>query len=97
MTQDEIIEMANQAGAVSGKPTPDAHEIVFTQCLDIYRFAKLIAAKERNVIEDEYWSCIQSDLEHGVKSLSEKAAKDFARSMPELNKFGTWLEARGEA
>jgi hypothetical protein len=46
MTQ-EIIEMARQAGAASGKPTPDAPEIVFTQCLDIYRFAKLIAAKER--------------------------------------------------
>jgi len=47
MKQDEIIEMARQAGAVSGKPTPDAPEIVFTQCLDIYRFAKLVAAKER--------------------------------------------------
>jgi hypothetical protein len=47
MTQDEIIEMARQAGAVSGKPTPDAPEIVFTQCLDIYRFAKLVAAKKR--------------------------------------------------
>jgi len=48
MTQDEIIEMARQAGAASGKPTPDAPEIVFTQCLDIYRFAKLVAAKERD-------------------------------------------------
>jgi hypothetical protein len=45
--QNEIIEMARQAGAASGKPTPDAPEIVFTQCLDIYHFAKLVAAKER--------------------------------------------------
>lgn len=47
MTQDDIIEMARQAGAASGKPTPDAPEIVFTQCLDIYRFAKLVAEAER--------------------------------------------------
>jgi hypothetical protein len=47
MNGQEIIEMARQAGAASGKPTPDAPEIVFTQCLDIYLFAKLVAAKER--------------------------------------------------
>lgn len=53
MTQDEIIEMARQAGAVSGKPTPDAPEIVFTQCLDIYRFAKLVAEREREELADK--------------------------------------------
>ena len=42
MTQDEIIEMARQAGAAVGKPTPDGPNIVFTQCLDIYAFAKLV-------------------------------------------------------
>ena len=47
MTQDDVIKMARQSGAVSGKPTPDSPEIVFTQCLDIYHFAKLVAAKER--------------------------------------------------
>lgn len=47
MTQDDIIEMARQAGAAVGKPTPDGPNIVFTQCLDIYAFAKLVATKER--------------------------------------------------
>lgn len=91
MQRDEIIEMAKEAG--------------FWQDLSVYEglgehfkaFAKLVAAKEREAITDEYWSCIQSDLEHGVKSLSENAAKDFYTSMPELSKFGSWLEARGEA
>lgn len=43
MTQDEIIKMAKNAGAAAGRPTPNAPEIVFTQCLDIYQFAKLVA------------------------------------------------------
>ena len=47
MTQDEIIEMAKEAGGVAVKPTPTAQEVIFTQCLDIVRFAKLVAAKER--------------------------------------------------
>jgi hypothetical protein len=50
---------------------------------------------ERKAITDEYWSCVQSDLENGVKSLNQKATEDFYRSMPELSKFGRWLEARG--
>ena len=52
MTQDEIIEMARQAGAAVGKPTPDGPNIVVTQCLDIYAFAKLVAAKEREACAD---------------------------------------------
>jgi hypothetical protein len=47
MTQDEIIEMAKEAGGVAVKPTPTAQEVIFTQCLDIRLFAKLVAAKER--------------------------------------------------
>ena len=47
MTQDEIIEMAKKAGAAVGRQAPDAPEIVFTQCLDIYRFATLVASAER--------------------------------------------------
>jgi len=52
MTQDEIIEMAKEAGAAVGRPAPDAPEIVFTQCLDIYRFAKLVAQHERETCID---------------------------------------------
>ncbi len=55
---------------------------------------ELIAA-EREAIKDEWWMCVQSDLEHGVKSLNENAAKDFNKNYPEIAKFGAWLEARG--
>jgi len=93
MTQDEIIEMARQAVA-------DRHEKefgVWWSWEEIEAFAKLVAAKEREAITDEYWSCVQSDLEHGVKSLNEEASRLFHISMPEVSKFGRWLEARGEA
>ena len=58
-------------------------------------FAKLIAEHEREVISDEWWSCYQSDLENGVKSLNEYEAKKFAITYPELAKFGAWLETKG--
>jgi hypothetical protein len=88
MTQDEIIEMVRQA--------EDA--VIANQNLDWkIEFAKLVAEKEREVITDEYWSCVQSDLEHGVKSLNEEASRLFHISMPEVSKFGGWLNARGQA
>jgi hypothetical protein len=90
MKQDEIIEMARQAGF----RVADQFAAAGTE-EDMIAFAKLVAAKERETIIDEYWSCIQSDLEHGVKSLNQKATEDFYQKMPELSKFGRWLEARG--
>jgi hypothetical protein len=39
--------MAREAGAVTGSPAPNAPEIIFTQCLDIERFAALVRADER--------------------------------------------------
>jgi hypothetical protein len=95
MTQDEIIEMARQAAAVYGhtfKEIPSPETVEF-----ITAFYKLIAAKEREAIQDEYWMCVNSDLENGVKSLNEKAAERFTKYFPELSKFGSWLEARGDA
>jgi hypothetical protein len=94
MKQDEIIEMAKEAGA-SRFFSKDSVELGLTSTAKIEAFAKLVAAKERETIIDEYWSCIQSDLEHGVKSLNQKATEDFYQKMPELSKFGRWLEARG--
>jgi len=104
MTQDEIIEMARQAG------WPDVYTewaksdwssikglIVPMTLEQLVHCAKLVAAKEREAIQDEYWICVNSDLENGVKSLNEKAAERFTTYFPELSKFGSWLEARGEA
>ena len=51
-------------------------------------------AQEREAIMDEWSMCVQSDLEHGVKSLNEQAAKDWFKNYPEIAKFGVWLEAR---
>ena len=49
---------------------------------------------EREAIEDEWSMCVQSDLEHGVKSLNEQAAKDWFKNYPEIAKFGAWLASR---
>ena len=87
MTQDEIIEMAIEN---------TIHGLKFDE-EGLLRFAKLVAQHERDVISDEWWSCYQSDLENGVKSLNEYEAKKFAITYPELAKFGSWLEARGQA
>jgi len=48
MTQDEIIEMAIEAEFVShGKLSDEESELFVCVDKDIYRFAKLVAAKER--------------------------------------------------
>jgi len=60
----------------------------------LWRFAELVRADEREAISDEWSMCVQSDLEHGVKSLNEQAAKDWFKNYPEIAKFGAWLEAR---
>jgi len=91
LKRNEILEMLRQAGLEDTDFPFDEWEPV-----ELIAFAQLVAAKEREAITDEYWSCIQSDLENGVKSLNEKAAKDFSTSMPELSKFGSWLEARNK-
>ena len=48
MRQDEIIEMAIEAEFVShGKPSEEESELFVCVDKDIYKFAKLVAAKER--------------------------------------------------
>jgi len=61
----------------------------------LQRFEALVRADEREQIEDEWSMCVQSDLEHGVKSLNEQAAKDWFKNYPEIAKFGAWLSAKG--
>jgi len=88
MTEEEIIEIARHADR-EWDCDRDMFEWLET-------FAKLLAEKEREKIKQEFWLCLQSDLENGVKSLNDKAFKNFAKTMPELNKFGDWLESRGQ-
>ena len=47
MNKEDIIRMAQEAGAAVGKPTPDAPEIIFSQCMNVERFAALVASAER--------------------------------------------------
>jgi hypothetical protein len=56
----------------------------------------LVRADEREAIKDEWWMCVQSDLENGVKSLNEQAATKWRKEYPEIAKFGAWLNAKGE-
>jgi hypothetical protein len=89
MNEDLIIKFAKNVGLPHWYQTKEVVNIKLLQ-----EFAKLVAEHEREAISDEWWSCYQSDLENGVKSLNEYEAKKFATTYPELAKFGSWLEAR---
>ena len=59
MTQDEIIEMAMQSEFVShGKPSEEDSELFVCTDKDIYKFAKLVAEKEREACANvaDKWS-----------------------------------------
>ena len=53
-------------------------------------------ATEREAIREEFFLCLGSDLENGVKSLNEKAYEDFKSGYPALSKFCDWINLRGE-
>lgn len=83
-----VIEMAREAGWPDSLVAP----VVMKKLAE---FAEIVRADEREAISDEWSMCVQSDLEHGVKSLNEQAAKEWFKNYREISKFGTWLEARG--
>ena len=80
MTKEEIIELAREA---------DLETIVWLE--NLLRFAELVAAKERERILDEWSMCVQSDLEHGVKSLNEQAAVKWRKDYPAISAFDDFL------
>jgi len=96
MTREKIVRMAREAGFTVG-PSRDGPDDVWGVGANLERFAAIVAAAEREQIEDEWSMCVQSDLEHGVKSLNEQAAKDWFKNYPEIAKFGAWMAARGQA
>ena len=57
---------------------------------------KAEVANEREAIREEFFLCLGSDLENGVKSLNEKAYEDFKSDYPALSKFCDWINLRGE-
>ena len=60
----------------------------------VLMFATRVADAEREEIIDEWWSCVQSDLENGVKSLNEKASREWQDRYPAMSGFGDWLQRR---
>ena len=101
-----VIEMAIEAGAVKMNsslthpegPTTSLRFPIANGSLE--RLVEIVRADaiadEREAIYDEWWSCVMSDLENGVKSLNEKAAADWHKNYPAQSKmFPEWIEARG--
>ena len=89
MNREDIIRMAREAGYHTGIATHDADLLE--------RFAAIVAAAERDAISDEWWMCVQSDLENGVKSLNERASEKWHKEYPAISGFGAFLRARGRA
>ena len=89
MTGEDIIRMAREAGI------SESHAGGMFDFLE--RFAALVAAAERDAIMDEWWMCVQSDLENGVKSLNERATEKWHREYPSIAGFDAAIRARGQA
>ena len=69
------------------------HDFMMQRLMELVAIS---AAEEREAIANEFWMSVQSDLEHGVKSLNEKASSDFHKNYPSLVSFMDWLNKRGE-
>jgi hypothetical protein len=94
MDREQIIQWAREAGF--SQKDAMFRQVFIGNVLDIERFASLVRADEREAIFDEWHSCLMSDLEHGVKSLNEKAAEEWHKNYPAQSKmFPEWLKARG--
>jgi len=93
MTQDEIIEMAMEAEFVShGKPSEEESELFVCTDKDIYKFAKLVAEKERTWVglTDEeielYWDW--EDFQTGAgRSTIFEMVRDIEAKLKQKNGF----------
>ena len=82
---DDTIRMAREAGWTSYDSQDERFEHIVA----------LARAAEREAIMDEWWMCVQSDLENGVKSLNERAAEKWKKEYPAIAGFAATIEARG--
>jgi hypothetical protein len=94
---NDIIRMAKEAGVEFTFDPTESGGRVFAECWldELERFAELVRAEEREAIMDEWWMCVQSDLENGVKSLNERAAEKWKKEYPAIAGFAATIEARG--
>ena len=89
MNQDEIIRMAHKAGSHEYGPLTRNWSFELSQ---IESFAALVAEATKEKIMDEWWMCVQSDLEHGVKSLNERASAEWTKNYPAISTFAESVE-----
>ena len=101
MDRDIIIRLAVQAGITpwAKKEWSKDRFVQTDEGMDgdaacLIQFAALVAAHERETILDEWWSCVQADLEHGVKFLNEQAAEKWQRDYPQISKFAAAIRSR---
>ena len=87
MTQDEIIEMARQAGAYR---RDIGGSIEFLEVFMLERFAKLVAAKEREACES-----IEYDLAKSPAMFATMA--EYKSYRDGVEKYRAAIRARGEA
>lgn len=87
MTQDEIIRMAREAGLIT-----NVFDEIRCNKYQLERFAALVAEATKERIMDEWWMCVQSDLENGVKSLNERAAIEWNKNYPAISTFAESVE-----
>ena len=97
MTQDEIIEMAMQAEFVSrARSTDEESELFVCVDKDIVRFAKLVAAKEREACA-KFCETHQVWVGKGKRGFSEWGEEDFVTGgIHQGMDYATAIRARGE-
>lgn len=83
--QHEVVRMAREAGIEQHRTMPD-------MTINLIHFAALVAEATKEKIMDEWWMCVQSDLEHGVKSLNERAAIEWNKNYPAISTFAESVE-----
>lgn len=93
MNRDNIIQMARDSGMELYGLGKNREKFLY----HLERFFHMAQAAERETISEEWWMCVQSDLENGVKSLNEAATEKWQKEYPEISKFAAWIEARGQA
>lgn len=103
-TQEQVIAWAHQVGLISDAGCKTINDGFTETFVDGYLLEAAYAAAyeagrkdENEATADEWWSCWQADMENGVKCLNERAAEQFAKAYPQINKFGDWLASQGES
>lgn len=75
MTRDDIIRMAREAGAATGRHSPyQKNESIMPLCMDVERFAALVTAAEREKVAE--WM-----IEHGYATGHGDTVEDLLKEL----------------